>query len=522
MFFDNIIGTSDNGSNNNENENDNDRYSLKHVSLRQGRAFLKDEKKIKRSNTYLAQNINETGIVGMNIEGFENNGSQQPEAASASASASSAPAPVSSTSSDSSSSTATTATTATTTHLDELDKAFDAKMAAYSSALSEYNKELLKSQNFFVVRVRSLAPINSCFNCDASLSGTDCSAMGVSNSNGDIITALPNSTSPTANLPPCVNAGVTVPGWSADPSNSGTCVAPLGQKCCTPYMLNGQPVCQAAFGADNYDESAMNSWISQCITPPSPEEINQRIALANEHCQGNGISLNYWNTNANNFVLVTTQDPANSNRPFAKMNSIPVWIINTYTSLNDATKAKSALAFSPTVEKTLSSAREDMLNAGTALIKAISSQHSVTLAERKAMEQKINAIRSKISKLDSHKQSLDHSSDIKESFQSSSTLSDSLQGQEEDTRIQFKSNYARYSVWFIIAIFLFIVMFSNIFMVSKDGEGGSEEGSSSSSIMLTIGSLVMLVFLYFIIQYILAYFRVSRPDLPFDSVNPLL
>jgi hypothetical protein len=65
-------------------------------------------------------------------------------------------------------------------------------------------------------------------------------------------------------------------------------------------------------------------------------------------------------------------------------------------------------------------------------------------------------------------------------------------------------------------------MFSNIFMVSKDGEGGSEESSSSSSLVLTIGSLVMLVFLYFIIQYILAYFRVSRPDLPFDSVNPLL
>jgi hypothetical protein len=271
MFFDNIIGTSDNGSIN-ENENDNDRYSLKHVSLRQGRAFLKDEKKIKLSNTYLAQNINETGIVGMNIEGFET-GSQHPEAASASASASSAPAPVSSTSDSPSS----TATTATTTHLDELDKAFDAKMAAYSSALSEYNKELLKSHNFFVVRVRSLAPINSCFNCDASLSGTDCSAMGVSNSNGDIITALPNSISPTANLPPCVNAGVTVPGWSADPSNSGTCVAPLGQKCCTPYMLNGQPVCQAGFGVDNYDESATNSWISSCITPPSPEEINQKI-----------------------------------------------------------------------------------------------------------------------------------------------------------------------------------------------------------------------------------------------------
>lgn len=518
MFFDNIIGTSDN---NNENENDNnDRYSLKHVSLRQGRAFLKDEKKIKRSNTYLAQNLNETGIVGMNIEGFEI-GSQHPEAASASASASSAPAPVSSTS-DSSSSTATTATT----QLDELDKAFDAKMAAYSSALSEYNKELLKSQNFFVVPVKSLVPINSCFNCDASLGGTDCGAMGVSNSNGDIRTAVPsaaNLVSPTANMLPCVVAGVTVPGWSTHPNDSGSCIAPLtNQKCCPQTNVNGQPVCIAGFA--NYDEPAINNWMSSCITPASPEEINQKIALANEYCQGNGISLNYWSTNANNFVLVTTQDPANSSRPFAKMNSIPVWIINTFTNLQDATKAKSGLVFSPTIEKTLSSAREDMLNAGTALVKAISSQHSVTLADRKAMEQKINAIRSKISKLDSHKQTLDHSSGVKESFQSStlSALTPSLQGQEEDTRIQFKSNYARYSVWFIIAIFLFIVMFSNIFMVSKDGEGGSEETSSSSSLVLTVGSLVMLVFLYFIIQYILAYFRVSRPDLPFDSVNPLL
>jgi hypothetical protein len=561
MFFDNIFGTSDNNNSNNDDDREgkvcpvtglipckcndsgeNDRHSLKNISLSQGRAFLKDEKKLNRMNTYLAQNTGDNKIVGMRIEGFDN-GSQQPQAAVASAAASSTPETV------------LPKDTTVTTPLDKLDDAFDSKMALYSSALSEYNKELLKNQNYFVVPVKSLTPINSCFNCDASLSGTDCASMGVSNSNGDIRTALPNSTSSTAKLLPCVVAGVTVPGWSANPNDSGSCVAPLGQKCCPTTMVNGQPMCIAGFGADNYDENAMNGWIAACITPASPEDINQQIALANEYCQGNGISLNYWSKNANNFVLVTTQDPANnmtkqkftdSNvpganiRPFAKMNSIPVWIVDTFTNLQDANKAKSALVFSPTVEKTLISTREDMLNAATALIKAVSSQHSTTLADRKAMEQKINAIKAKIAKLDSHKQTLDKSADVnaissvattKESFVSSSSaaLPESLLGQEEDTRIQFKSSYAYYTVWFVIAIFLIVIMFSNIFMggEKEGGEGGEsgedEEGSSSmSSITLIIGTLMMVVFIYFIIQYILAYFKISRPVLPFGEINPLM
>ena len=546
MFFDNIFGTSDNNNSNNKSsngdENDNDNYSLKNISLRQGRAFLKDEKKLNRMNTYLAQNTGDKKIARMSIEGFDN-GSQQPQAAVASAAASSAPEAV----------VVVSPTDAETTKLDKLDDAFDSKMTAYSSALSEYNKELLKSQNYFVVPVKSLTPINSCLNCDASLGGNDCAAMGLSNANGDIRTALPNSTSPTANLLPCVVSGVQVPGWSADPNNSGSCVAPLGQKCCNSYQLNGQPVCEAGFYT--YNESAMNYWIGACITPPSPEEINQKIALANEYCQGNGIGLNYWSQNANNFVLVSTQEPANDSgvpynnvRPFAKMNGIPVWMcdlgdtsgVNSFSNLQDANKAKSKLVFSPTVEKTLTSAREDMLNAATALIKAASSQQSTTAAERKATEQKINAIKAKISKLDSHKQTLDKSADanaissvatVNESFISSSSaaLPDSLLGQEVDTRIQFKSSYAYYTVWFVIAILLIIVIFSNIFMGGgkeggEGGEGGEgEEGSSSmSSMTLIIGTLTVIIFIYFIIQYILAYFKISRPNLPFGEINPLL
>ena len=548
MFFDNIFGTSDNNNSNNKSsngdENDNDNYSLKNISLRQGRAFLKDEKKLNRMNTYLAQNTGDKKIARMSIEGFDN-GSQQPQAAVASAAASSAPEAV----------VVVSPTDAETTKLDKLDDAFDSKMTAYSSALSEYNKELLKSQNYFAVPVKSLTPINSCFNCNASLGGTDCAAMGYSNLNGDIRTALPNSTSITANLLPCVVSGVLVPGWSADPNDSGSCVAPLGQKCCNMSTLNGQPVCRAGFGADNYGPSTMNGWIGACITPPSPEEINQKIALANEYCQGNGIGLNYWSQNANNFVLVSTQEPANDSgvpynnvRPFAKMNGIPVWMcdlgdtsgVNSFSNLQDANKAKSKLVFSPTVEKTLTSAREDMLNAATALIKAASSQQSTTAAERKATEQKINAIKAKISKLDSHKQTLDKSADanaissvatINESFISSSSaaLPDSLLGQEVDTRIQFKSSYAYYTVWFVIAILLIIVIFSNIFMGGgkeggEGGEGGEgEEGSSSmSSMTLIIGILTVIIFIYFIIQYILAYFKISRPNLPFGEINPLL
>jgi hypothetical protein len=540
MFFDNIFGTSDNNNNSNNDAGENDRYSLKNISLRQGRAFLKDEKKLNRMNTYLAQNTGNNKIAGMRIEGFDNE-SQQPQAAIASAAASSAPEAVLPTDS------------AAATHIDKLDDAFDSKMAAYSSALSEYNKELLKHQNYFVVPVKSLTPINSCFNCDASLGGTDCAAMGVSNSNGDIRTALPNSTSPTANLLSCEVSGVQVPGWSAHPNDSGSCVAPLGQNCCNSSMYNGQPVCQAGFGADNYDENAMNGWIAACITPPSPEEINQKIALANEYCQGNGIGLNYWSQNANSFVLVSTQEPANDAgvaynnvRPFAKMNGIPVWMcdlgdpsgVNSFSNLEDANKAKSALVFSPTVEKMLTSAREDMLNAATALVKAASLQQSTTAAERKALEQKINVIKAKISKLDSHKQTLDKSANvnaissvatIKESFMSSSspTLPESLTGQEEDTRIQFKSSYAYYTVWFVIAILLIVVMFSNIFMggggeESGEGEEGGEGSSSMSSTTLIIGTLMMFVFIYFIIQYILAYFKISRPDLPFGEINPLM
>ena len=567
MFFDNIFGTSDNNNSNNKSsngdENDNDKYSLKNISLRQGRAFLKDEQKLNRMNTYLAQNTGNSKIVGMNIEGFDNdNGSQQPQAAAASSSASSAPETVS------------PAAAAAATQLDKLDDAFDSKMTAYSSALSEFNKELLKNQNYFVVQVKTLTPINSCFNCDASLSGADCAAMGVSNSNGDLQTSLPDSTSPTANLLPCVVSGVHVPGWSADPNKNGNCVAPLGQKCCNSYMLNGQPVCEADFGTDNFGESAMTDWISACLTPPTPEEINQKITIANEYCQGNGISLNYWNQNSPNFVLVTTQDPANSIRPFAKMNSIPVWIIDTFPNMQVANQAKNALVFSPTVEKALGSAREDMLNAGTALIKAISSQQSTTLADRKAMEQKINAIKTKISKIDAHKQSLDKSADsdsrhgkilfdsqkprlmetlekaaksptgkmiegkimdriegnppastTMESFMSSSSsaLPSSLQGQEEDTRIQLKSSYSYYTVWFVIAVLLIVVIFSNIFMDKKEGGEGGEGGEdSSSSMTLSIGVLMLIIFIYFVVQYILSYFNISRPDLPFDNINPLM
>ena len=555
MFFDNIFGTSDNNSNNDDDKSldnregkvcsvtglipckcndsgENNRYNLKNISLSQGRAFLKDEKKLNRMNTYLAQNTGDNKIVGMSIEGFTSDGlgmSQQPQAAVASAAASSTPETV------------LPKDTKETTPLDKLDDVFDSKMASYSSALSEYNKELLKNQNYFVVPVKSLTPINSCFNCDASLSGTDCAAMGISNSNGDIRIALPDST--TATFRPCVQASVTVPGWSANPTDSASCIAPLGQKCCPKptSMVNGTPMCVADF--NNYDENAVNSWMASCITPASPEDVNQQIALANEYCQGNGISLNYWSQNVNNFVLVTTQDPARQDpaskiRPFAKMNSIPVWIVNTFSNLQDANKAKGALVFSPKVEKTLASAREDMLNAATALIKAASSQQSTTLADRKAMEQKINVIKAKIAKLDSHKQTLDKSADtsssVKESFMSSSAstsaLSESLIGQEEDTRIQFKSSYAYYTVWFVIAILLIIVMFSNIFMggggkeSGEGGEGGEGEESSSSmsSVTLIIGTLMMIVFIYFIIQYILAYFKISRPDLPFGEINPLL
>jgi hypothetical protein len=505
------------------------------------------------------------------VESFES-GSGLPSPAIASSSTASSPESVSATG---------------MADIQKLNDAFDSKMTAYSSAISEYNKEILKGHNFFVVQVNTLTPINSCFNCDASLGGTDCSAMGRSNSNGEIRTALPNSASPTANLPPCVQSGVTVPGWSAHPNDSGACIAPLGQKCCNNYMHNGQPVCQAGF--NNYGENAMNDWINACITPPSPDEINQRIALANEYCQGNGIDLNYWSKNANNFVLVTTQDPGDSTkkfvdqngscagwadsgeceknpnymlsmcsascnkvganvpggniRPFAKMNSVPVWIINTFTNKQDANKAKAATVFSPTVQSTLKSTRDDMMNAGTALIKALSSQQSATAEDRKKIEEQLRSVETKMTKLASQSRDMDisltdaatilknkmtkqkqHGTSVKESFLGTSS---SLLAQEKDTRIQFESNYTFYTVFLVIAIILFVIMFSNFFYTSPSpsssessfGSSGGDE--SSSSYGLVFGIIALILFIYFIIQYALARFNISRPQLPFESINPL-
>ena len=524
-------------------------------SLRQGRAYLNDEEKLNendQTNVYLAQKSNNGSRIIKKMkkygkEGFENNNTA--DAATASASASSAPADV-----------PTNATNVENgVDIQKMDDAFDSKMNSYSNALSEYNKEILTNNNYFVVQVKTLNPINDCFNCDPSLGGTDCSAMGVSNSNGGIRLAAPDSTSPTANLLPCVQSGVTVPGWSTNPNDSNSCIAPIaGQKCCPITIFNGQPVCIAGFGSDNYDELAMNVWINACIAPPSPDEINQKIALANEYCQGNGIDLNYWSKNANNFTLVTTQDPANNIRPFAKMNSVPVWLINTFTTLQDANKAKNTLVFSPTVQSALKSTREDMLNAGTALIKAISSKQVTTAADRKNIEQKMQTIETKMSKLDSQARAMTgndetitpfaitnhhkntntnantNTNPTKESFEvrgANNAMPTSLIAQEEDTRIQFKSNYTYYTLWFIIAIFLMIVMFSNFFY-SKGGNGDNEnndnggykEGessSSSSSYMLGFGIISMLLFIYFIIQFVLAHFNVSRPQLPFESINPL-
>jgi hypothetical protein len=551
-------------------------------SLRQGRAFLNEEEKINdkinvknASNIYLAKKNGPNGpnepnepnepngrkgksasfLSGLNpmhyfkkmVEPFDN-GSGLPTPATASSSAASAPETVSKTG---------------LTNIQKLNDAFDSKMNAYSSAVSEYNKEILNGNTYFVVQVKTLTPINSCFNCDASLGGTDCSAMGVSNSNGEIRSTLPTTASPTANLLPCVQAGVTVPGWSANPNDSGSCIAPLAdQKCCPTTMFNGQPVCIAGF--NNYDENAMNYWMSACITPASPDEINQRIALANEYCQGNGIDLNYWSKNANNFALVTTDDPANNIRPFAKMNSVPVWIVNTFTNEQDANKAKMTVVFSPTIQSALKTTRDDMMNAGTALIKALSSQQTTTAEERKNIEQQLRSIETKMTKLASQSRDLDISltdaeiviasknkmnpnpnpksksksmqaqdanntnkplTVTKETF-----LGTSLLAQEKDARMQFESNYTFYTVWFVIAAVLIVIMFSNFFYTSSSSDSGSsrygayrysDDEAGSSSYVLGFGVIAMLIFIYFIIQFFLARFNVSRPQLPFESVNPL-
>ena len=99
--------------------------------------------------------------------------------------------------------------------------------------------------------------------------------------------------------------------------------------------------------------------------------------------------------------------PGGNIRPFAKMNSVPVWIVNTFTNNQDANKAKAATVFSPTVQSTLKSTRDDMTNAGTALIKALSSQQSTTAADRKNIEQQLRSIETKRANLASQSRDMD-------------------------------------------------------------------------------------------------------------------
>lgn len=181
--------------------------------------------------------------------------------------------------------------------------------------------------------------------------------------------------------------------------------------------------------------------------------------------------------------------PGANIRPFAKMNSVPVWIVNTFTNNQDANKAKAATVFSPTVQSTLKSTRDDMMNAGTALIKALSSHQSTSDAERKQIEQQMRAVETKMSKLASQssefdisltdaekviasknkmiakpKHSTQHSTRDTSSKAKESFIGTSLLAQETDTRIQFQSNYTFYIVWFVIAAVLVVIMFSNFFI----------------------------------------------------------
>jgi len=103
------------------------------------------------------------------------------------------------------------------------------------------------------------------------------------------------------------------------------------------------------------------------------------------------------------------------------------------------------------------------------------------------------------------------SANVKETFLGTS----SLLAQEKDTRIQFESNYTFYTVWLVIAIVLFVIMFSNFFYTSSSSE------SDSSSYGLAFGIIALLLFIYFIVQFVLARFNISRPQLPFESINPL-
>jgi hypothetical protein len=90
-------------------------------------------------------------------------------------------------------------------------------------------------------------------------------------------------------------------------------------------------------------------------------------------------------------------------------------------------------------------------------------------------------------------------------------------------------------VWFVIAAVLIVIMFSNFFYTSPSSESelggysgssgssgdGDETTGSSSSNVLGFGIIAMLIFIYFIIQFALSRFNISRPRLPFESINPL-
>jgi hypothetical protein len=195
-----------------------------------------------------------------------------------------------------------------------------------------------------------------------------------------------------------------------------------------------------------------------------------------------------------------------------------------------------------------------MMNAGAALIKALSSQQSTTADERKNIEQQLRSVETKMTKLASQSRDLDISLTDAEIVVASKNkmnpksspkpkskpvqnqdankpatvtketfFGTSLLAQEKDARMQFESNYTFYTVWFVIAAVLIFIMFSNFFYTSSSsdsGSSGSDEAGSSSHV-LGFGVIAMLIFIYFIVQFFLARFNVSRPQLPFESVNPL-
>lgn len=241
--------------------------------------------------------------------------------------------------------------------------------------------------------------------------------------------------------------------------------------------------------------------------------------------------------------------PGENIRPFAKMNSVPVWIVNTFTNKQAAIKAKADAVFSPTIQSTLKSTRDDMMNAGTALIKALSSQQSATAEDRKKIEEQLRSVETKMSKLASQSRDMDISltdattilknkmsikqkhhaatggatgatANVKETFLGTSP---SLLAQEKDTRIQFESNYTFYTLFLVMAIILFVIMFSNFFYTSPSSSESSfgSSGESSSSYGLVFGIISLVLFIYFIVQYALARYNISRPQLPFENINPL-